>query len=201
MTTSSVDPVLGDVPPEQVRVRFPPSPTGNLHVGNVRSALFNWVFARHFGGTFVLRIEDTDAARNVEHSFAGVLEALSWLGLDWDEGPGKGGQYGPYVQSERSEIYRDVVVKLLDARLAYRCYCTREELEAREAERPKGSPSGYDGFCRNLSEDRITELQASSAPSVVRMRVPRSEEHTSELQSRQYLVCRLLLEKKKKNKQ
>src|SRR3712207_13120 len=113
MTTSSVDPVLGDVPPEQVRVRFPPSPTGNLHVGNVRSALFNWVFARHFGGTFVLRIEDTDAARNVEHSFAGVLEALSWLGLDWDEGPGKGGQYGPYVQSERSEIYRDVVVKLL----------------------------------------------------------------------------------------
>jgi glutamyl-tRNA synthetase len=164
--------VPGGFAPEEVRVRFPPSPTGNLHVGNVRSALFNWVFARHFGGKFVLRIEDTDAARNVEHSFQGVLDALSWLGLDWDEGPERGGPYGPYIQSERGEIYRDVVAKLLDAGLAYRCYCTREELEAREAERPKGAPSGYDGFCRNLSPERIAELEAASAPSVVRMRVP-----------------------------
>ncbi|HET9872535.1 MAG TPA: glutamate--tRNA ligase [Propionibacteriaceae bacterium] len=164
--------VPGGFAPEQVRVRFPPSPTGNLHVGNVRSALFNWVFARHFGGTFVLRIEDTDAARNVEHSFQGVLDSLSWLGLDWDEGPGKGGEYGPYIQSERAEIYRDVVVQLLDAGLAYRCYCTREELEVREAARPKGSPSGYDGFCRHLSSERVAELEAISRPSVVRMRVP-----------------------------
>ena len=164
--------VPGGFAPEEVRVRFPPSPTGNLHVGNVRSALFNWVFARHFGGTFVLRIEDTDAARNVEHSFQGVLDSLSWLGLDWDEGPGKGGAYGPYIQSERFHIYRDVVAKLLDAKRAYRCYCTREELEARQADRPKGAPSGYDGYCRNLSQERVSELEARSTPSVVRMLVP-----------------------------
>jgi glutamyl-tRNA synthetase len=146
-----------------------------LHVGNVRSALFNWVFARHFGGTFVLRIEDTDAARNVEHSFDGVLDSLRWLGMDWDEGPGVGGAYGPYVQSERGDIYRDVVVRLLEARLAYRCFCSREQIEAREAARPKGAPSGYDGFCRHLDDGRIEQLQASSAPSVVRMRVPDRE--------------------------
>ena len=166
------DEVLGDLAPDQVRVRFPPSPTGNLHVGNVRSALFNWVFARHYGGTFVLRIEDTDAVRNVEHSFSGVLDALSWLGLHWDEGPEVGGPYQPYVQSERREIYRGVVADLLDGGLAYRCYCTREEIEAREAARPKGGPSGYDGFCRTLTADRLAALQAQSAPSVVRMRVP-----------------------------
>ena len=103
------DDVLFGLAPEQVRVRFPPSPTGNLHVGNVRSALFNWVFARHFGGTFVLRIEDTDAGRNLEESYRGLLDSLSWLGLDWDEGPEKGGPYGPYVQSERGDIYRGVV--------------------------------------------------------------------------------------------
>jgi glutamyl-tRNA synthetase len=164
--------VLGGLAGDQVRVRFPPSPTGNLHVGNVRSALFNWVFARHFGGTFVLRIEDTDAARNVEHSFQGVLESLTWLGLTWDEGPGKGGDYGPYIQSERGAIYRDVVARLLGAKLAYRCFCTREELEEREAARPKGAPSGYDGHCRSLSESRVADLEAQSQPSVVRMRVP-----------------------------
>ena len=154
MTTTSPDDVLFGISPEQVRVRFPPSPTGNLHVGNVRSALFNWVFARHFGGTFVLRIEDTDAGRNLEESYRGLLDSLSWLGLTWDEGPEKGGPYGPYVQSERGSIYRGVVSQLLEAALAYRCYCTREEIEAREAARPRGAPSGYDGFCRNL--DRRT---------------------------------------------
>jgi glutamyl-tRNA synthetase len=164
--------VLGDLAPEQVRVRFPPSPTGNLHVGNVRSALFNWAFARHYGGTFILRIEDTDAVRNLEESYAGLLDALTWLGLDWDEGPIKGGPYGPYIQSERSAIYRDVVAKLLAAGHAYRCYCTREEIEQREAARPPGAPSGYDGFCRRLTAERITELEAMSTPSVVRIRVP-----------------------------
>jgi glutamyl-tRNA synthetase len=164
--------VLGDLAPEQVRVRFPPSPTGNLHVGNVRSALFNWAFARHYGGTFVLRIEDTDAVRNLEESYAGLLDALTWLGLDWDEGPSKGGPYGPYIQSERGAIYRDVVAKLLAEGYAYRCYCTREEIEQREAARPPGAPSGYDGFCRRLSAERITELEAMSTPSVVRMMVP-----------------------------
>jgi len=170
--SATEDLVLDGVAPADVRVRFPPSPTGNLHVGNVRSALFNWVFARHYGGTFVLRIEDTDAARNLEESFRGVLDSLSWLGLDWDEGPEKGGDYGPYVQSERGDIYRVVVGQLLAGGLAYRCYCTREELEARQAARPKGSPSGYDGFCRDLSPERIVEREAASAPFVVRMRVP-----------------------------
>ncbi len=169
---AETDMVLGGIAPADVRVRFPPSPTGNLHVGNVRSALFNWVFARHYGGTFVLRIEDTDALRSTEESMRGVLDALEWLGLDWDEGPERGGEYGPYIQSQRGDLYRDVVGKLLDAGHAYRCYCTREEQEAREAERPKGSPSGYDGFCRTLPHDRIAELESQAAPSVVRMRVP-----------------------------
>ena len=121
--------MLGDLAPDQVRVRFPPSPTGNLHVGNVRSALFNWVFARHYGGTFVLRVEDTDAGRNLEESYQGLYDSLSWLGLTWDEGPLVGGPYSPYIQTERGDIYRDVVGKLLAATLAYRCYCTREEIE------------------------------------------------------------------------
>ena len=164
--------VLGDLAPQQVRVRFPPSPTGNLHVGNVRSALFNWVFARHFGGTFVLRVEDTDAGRNLEESYQVLYDSLTWLGLTWDEGPLVGGPYGPYIQTERGDIYRDVVDKLRAANLAYRCYCTREEIEAREAARAAGAASGYDGFCRNLSEQRIAELEARSTPSVVRMRVP-----------------------------
>ena len=167
--------VLGDLAPEQVRVRFPPSPTGNLHVGNVRSALFNWVFARHYGGTFVLRVEDTDAGRNLPESYQVLYDSLTWLGLTWDEGPGVGGPYAPYIQSERVEIYRDVVARLLAAGLAYRCYCSREEIEAREAARPPGAPSGYDGFCRNLDPQRIAELEAMSTPSVVRMRVPDAE--------------------------
>ncbi len=164
--------VLGDLLPEQVRVRFPPSPTGNLHVGNVRSALFNWVFTRHYGGTFVLRVEDTDAGRNLEESYQVLYDSLTWLGLTWDEGPGVGGPFGPYIQTERGDLYREVVVKLLQAGLAYRCYCTREEIEAREAARPAGAPSGYDGFCRDLSEERTAELEAIGSPSVVRMRVP-----------------------------
>ena len=164
--------VLGDLRPDQVRVRFPPSPTGNLHVGNVRSALFNWALARHYGGTFILRIEDTDVGRNLPESYAGLLDALTWLGLDWDEGPIKGGPFGPYIQSERTAIYRDVVARLLAAGLAYRCYCTREEIEAREATRPTGAPSGYDGHCRYLDPERIRQLEAMSAPSVIRMLVP-----------------------------
>jgi glutamyl-tRNA synthetase len=168
----SSDDVLDGFAPAEVRVRFPPSPTGNLHVGNVRSALFNWVFARHYGGTFVLRIEDTDTARNLAESYDVVYDSLTWLGLNWDEGPGVGGQYGPYLQSERGDIYAAIVPQLLKAGHAYRCYCTREELESREAARPKGSPSGYDGFCRNLAPERIAELESRGRPSVVRMRVP-----------------------------
>jgi glutamyl-tRNA synthetase len=170
--TRDDDRVLGGIAPADVRVRFPPSPTGNLHVGNVRSALFNWAFARHYGGTFVLRVEDTDAGRNLAESYQVLYDSLTWLGLTWDEGPGVGGPYAPYLQSERGEIYRNIVIQLLGAGLAYRCYCTREEIEAREAARPKGAPSGYDGFCRDLSDERVAELEAVSAPSVVRMRVP-----------------------------
>ena len=141
----------------------------------MRSALFNWVFARHYGGTFVLRVEDTDAGRNLPESYQVLYDSLTWLGLTWDEGPGVGGPYAPYIQSERVEIYRDVVARLLAAGLAYRCYCTREEIEAREAARPPGAPSGYDGFCRSLDPQRIAELEAMSTPSVVRMRVPDAE--------------------------
>ncbi|GAA3641916.1 glutamate--tRNA ligase [Microlunatus ginsengisoli] len=163
--------VLGGIAPEQVRVRFPPSPTGNLHVGNVRSALFNWVFARHYGGTFVLRIEDTDAARNLDAAYDVVYDSLNWLGLTWDEGPGVGGPYGPYLQTERLDTYAEIVPKLLDAGHAYRCFCTREEIEAREAARPQGAPSGYDGFCRDLPAETVAEKQAAGTPFVVRMRV------------------------------
>ena len=170
--TARTTAVLGDLAPEQVRVRFPPSPTGNLHVGNVRSALFNWVFARHYGGTFVLRVEDTDAGRNLEESYQVLYDSLTWLGLTWDEGPGVGGPYAPYIQTERGEIYRDVVTRLLGAELAYRCYCSREEIEAREAARPPGAPSGYDGFCRDLSAGADRGAGGDVAPSVVRMRVP-----------------------------
>jgi len=163
--------VLGGIAPEQVRVRFPPSPTGNLHVGNVRSALFNWVFARHYGGTFVLRIEDTDAARNLDAAYDVVYDSLNWLGLTWDEGPGVGGPYGPYLQTERLDTYAGIVPQLLGSHSAYRCYCSREEIEAREAQRPKGAPSGYDGFCRTLSAETIAEHERGGTPFVVRMRV------------------------------
>nr|WP_156609724.1 glutamate--tRNA ligase [Auraticoccus cholistanensis] len=166
---------MGDLAPSQVRVRFPPSPTGNLHVGNVRSALFNYAFARHHGGTFVLRIEDTDAARSTEESYRGVLESLRWLGLDWDEGPEKGGPHEPYLQSQRGHLYRDVVERLLASGHAYRCYCTKEEQDAREAARPKGGPSGYDGHCRELTAEQVAGFEAEGRSPVVRVRVPDGE--------------------------
>ena len=157
----------------QVRVRFPPSPTGNLHVGNVRSALFNWVFARHYGGTFVLRVEDTDAGRNLEESYQGLYDSLTWLGLTWDEGPLVGGPYGPYIQTERGDIYRDVVEQAA---------CGQAGLPLLlHAGGDRGSGGGCGrsarrrvttGSAATSSEQRIAELEAMSAPSVVRMRVP-----------------------------
>src|SRR5690606_24688912 len=113
------------------RVRFAPSPTGSLHIGGARTALFNWLYARHHGGTFVLRIEDTDKERSTPENTRAILEALRWLGLGWDEGPEVGGPYGPYFQSQRMERYREVIEKLLAEGNAYRCYCTPEELEDR----------------------------------------------------------------------
>jgi glutamyl-tRNA synthetase len=169
--TDPVDPVLGDLAPEAVRVRFPPSPTGFLHVGNARSALFNWAFARHYGGTLVLRIEDTDLARNTAEGYASVLDSLRWLGIDWDEGPEVGGPFGPYLQSERFEIYRDVAARLKSAGWAYECYCTTEEVEARR--KASGSKvQGYDGFCRDLSAEQRAAFEADGRTPVLRLRMP-----------------------------
>ncbi len=114
---------------EGVRVRFAPSPTGLPHLGNMRTALFNWLFARHYGGAFIVRIEDTDLARTLEDADQMILEGLRWLDLDWDEGPGKGGQFGPYYQSQRISLYQTYARQLLQEGQAYRCYCSPERLE------------------------------------------------------------------------
>ena len=164
-TASELDPT--------VRVRFCPSPTGNPHVGLVRTALFNWAFARHNGGTLVFRIEDTDAARDSEESYDQLLDAMRWLGFDWDEGPEVGGPYEPYRQSQRMDIYADVAAKLLESGHAYHCYCSTEELDARrEAARAAGRPSGYDGHCRSLSAEQIAAYQAEGRKPIVRFRMP-----------------------------
>ena len=168
---STSDPVLGDLAPEQVRVRFPPSPTGNLHVGNVRSALFNWAFARHYGGTLVLRIEDTDLARNTPEGYASVIDALAWLGIDYDEGPEVGGEHGPYKQSERFDTYREIVERLREAGSAYDCFCTSDEVERRR--KASGSKvQGYDGFCRGLTDEQRASFVAEGRTPVVRLRMP-----------------------------
>jgi glutamyl-tRNA synthetase len=165
------DPVLGDLAPEEVRVRFPPSPTGFLHVGNARSALFNWAFARHYGGKLVLRIEDTDLVRNTPEGYASVLDSLRWLGIDWDEGPEVGGPFGPYLQSERFDLYRDVAARLKDAGSAYDCFCAGEEVEARR--KASGSKvQGYDGFCRELSAEQRAAFEADGRAPVLRLRMP-----------------------------
>ncbi|GAB3656983.1 glutamate--tRNA ligase [Streptomyces sparsus] len=156
-----------------VRVRFCPSPTGNPHVGLVRTALFNWAFARHHGGTLVFRIEDTDAARDSEESYQQLLDSLRWLGLDWDEGPEVGGPHAPYRQSQRMDLYADVAAKLLDSGHAYRCWCTAEELEARrDAARAAGRPSGYDGLCRALTPEQTAAHESEGRTSIVRFRMP-----------------------------
>jgi glutamyl-tRNA synthetase len=139
----------------------------------VRTALFNWAFARHHGGTMVLRIEDTDAARDSEESYQQLLDSLRWLGLDWDEGPDADGPYGPYRQSRRMDVYTDVVERLLAAGHAYHCYCTAAELDARrEAARAAGRHSGYDGACRELSTGQIAAYEAAGRTSIVRFRMP-----------------------------
>ncbi len=159
-----------------VRCRFAPAPSGSLHVGNVRSALFSWLFARHNEGAFVLRVEDTDTSRVSEEALHGVLEDLRWLGLDWDEGPDVGGEHGPYRQSQRSEIYREKTAQLVAGGDAYRCFCTKEELEARaQAARERGDAPGYDGHCRDLSPDQVAAYEAEARPSVVRFRMPDHE--------------------------
>src|SRR5690625_4841055 len=201
------------------RTRFAPSPTGLLHIGGARTALFSWLHARHHDGEFVLRIEDTDRERSTEAAVQAILDGMRWLGLDWDE--------GPFYQTQRFDRYHEIIGQLLEAGHAYRCYCTREELDAmREAQRARGEKPRYDGRCRERREPR------ADVDPVLRFRMPRtgttvvddkvrgrvefanaelddlviarsdgsptynrSEEHTSELQSRGHLVCPLLLEK------
>ncbi|WP_051217793.1 glutamate--tRNA ligase [Nocardioides insulae] len=172
MTDSpALDPVLGDLAPEDVRVRFPPSPTGFIHVGNIRSALFNFAFARHYGGKLVLRIEDTDTARNTAEGYHSILDSLRWMGLNWDEGPEVGGEYGPYRQSERMDIYADVAARLRSAGSAYDCFCANDEVEARR--KAAGSKvQGYDGFCRELSADQRAAFEADGRTPVLRLRMP-----------------------------
>ena len=161
------------MPSSDIRVRFCPSPTGNPHVGMARTALFNWAFARHHGGTFVFRIEDTDAERDSEDSYLMLLDALRWLGLDWDEGPEVGGPYGPYRQSERMDIYADVARRLVEAGHAYPCYCTAEELEAeREAARAAGRTQGYSGRCRHLTPEQRAAFEAEGRSAVTRFAMP-----------------------------
>ena len=158
---------------KEVRVRFAPSPTGDLHVGNIRTALFDWAYARHTGGTFIFRIEDTDRERVTDEYINAAIDTLRWLGLGWDEGPEVGGQYGPYLQSQRLDIYSEWAQKFLDQKDAYHCYCSSEELEAvREAQRAANVAPGYNGHCRNLSEAQIAEYVAQGRKPVVRMRMP-----------------------------
>jgi glutamyl-tRNA synthetase len=155
-----------------VRVRFCPSPTGTPHVGLVRTALFNWAYARHTGGTFVFRIEDTDAARDSAESYAAILDALRWLGLDWDEGPDIGGPHEPYRQSQRSEIYRDVVAKLLAAGEVYEAYSTAEEVEARHLAAGRNPKLGYDNHDRTLTAEAKAAFEADGRKPVLRLRMP-----------------------------
>jgi len=158
---------------DSIRVRFAPSPTGHLHVGGARTALYNWLYARKTGGKFILRIEDTDARRSTRDSYEGILRGMSWLGLDWDEGPDKGGDYGPYVQSARGVLYHADAKKLIDEGKAYRCFCNPDELEAKkeEARLNKLDPV-YDRACRDLAPEEIERRLAAGEPHVVRFRMP-----------------------------
>ncbi len=156
-----------------VRVRFAPSPTGYLHIGNARTALFNYLFAKHTGGKLVLRIEDTDRERSKKEYEDMLMEDLKWLGIEWDEGPDVGGDYAPYRQSERLDIYKEYVNKLLETGHAYYCYCTPEELEEeRKKALAEGRPPRYSGKCRNLTEEEKKAFEEKGLKPVIRFRVP-----------------------------
>ena len=156
-----------------IRVRFAPSPTGFMHVGNARTALFNYLFARHHGGKLILRIEDTDTERHSEEAVNVIYEALRWMGIEWDEGPDVGGDYGPYRQSERLEIYREYIEKLKEKGLVYECYCTPEELEAmRKEQLERGEPPRYTGKCRYLTEGEKEKFKKEGRKPVLRFKVP-----------------------------
>ena len=157
---------------KKVKVRFAPSPTGDLHVGNIRTALFDWAYARHTGGTFLFRIEDTDTTRVTDEYIQAAIDTLKWLGLNWDEGPEVGGPNGPYLQSERLEIYKEWADKFLASGAAYHCYCSSEELEAeRERQRAANVAPGYGGTCRSLTAEQIEKFKAEGRKPVLRMRM------------------------------
>jgi len=156
-----------------IRVRFAPSPTGFLHVGGARTAIFNWLWARHTNGTFVLRIENTDEERSTRESEASLLEDLRWLGLDWDEGPDVGGECGPYRQTDRLETYKTIARKFVETGLAYPCFCTDEDLERkRQAALADSRPPRYDGICRTLTPEQVAEKRAAGMPDAIRFQVP-----------------------------
>src|SRR5215208_1092291 len=156
-----------------VRVRYAPSPTGAPHVGNIRTALFTWLLARHSDGTMIVRIEDTDRVRLIPGSYEQILESLRWLGMDWDEGPDVGGPYAPYIQSERLPLYHEAAERLVKQGDAYYCFCTPDRLtELREQQRRAGRPTGYDRRCRNLDLAEVRARLADGEPAVVRFAIP-----------------------------
>ena len=158
-----------------VRVRYAPSPTGNPHIGNIRTAMFNWLFARGRGGRFVVRVEDTDRNRITEGAVEHILDGLEWLGIDWDEGPRVGGAYGPYFQSERLERYQAAAERLLASGDAYRCYCPPERVaELRKEQARNKQRVGYDSRCRDLTDGERRAQEAAGQPSVVRFAMPQS---------------------------
>ncbi|MBI5700434.1 glutamate--tRNA ligase [Candidatus Saganbacteria bacterium] len=159
-----------------VRVRFAPSPTGHLHVGGARTALFNWLFARHNKGKFILRIEDTDQTRSTGEAVKAIYDGLEWLGLDWDEGPKADGDFGPYLQTERLEIYKEYINKLISEKKAYYCFCTADELAKKreETEARKEAPK-YDNNCRKLTDVDVAKNLSENKPCVVRFRMPQGE--------------------------
>lgn len=158
----------------KVRLRFAPSPTGNPHIGNVRTAIFAWLFARKHGGDYMIRVEDTDQGRRTDGAVEAMLESLEWVGLDWDEGPDVGGPFGPYVQSERLELYSETARSLIEAGHAYRCYCPPERLdELRRSQQERGDETiGYDGHCLDLTDSERRKRENSGVPSVVRFKMP-----------------------------
>lgn len=163
----------------EVRVRYAPSPTGHLHIGNARTALFNYLYAKNAGGKVVIRIEDTDEKRNVEGGEQSQLNYLKWLGIEWDESADQGGEYGPYRQMERLDIYKKYVDELLERGLAYKCYMTAEELEAeREAQMVRGEAPKYSGAHRDLTEEQITGFEAEGREPSIRIRVPENHTYT-----------------------
>ncbi len=158
---------------EEIRVRFAPSPTGYLHIGGARTALFNYFFAKRNNGKFILRIEDTDTERLKEDSVSQIISSMKWLGMDWDEGPEKEGEYGPYFQSERMEIYRKEVKRLVDEGKAYYCFCTEEDIEKeREEQKSLKIPYRYSGKCSSLTKEEIEENLKKGKPYVIRVKIP-----------------------------